>query len=295
MMERSFLAWASLILMLFICREACWAQDPAEIFTAGQAALAAGDLTAAETDFRRVLEHEPNSLPARANLGVVYMRRKNWTRALQEFQLAERQAPGNPGLELNIGLAYFRQGEYASAIRPFRSLVASQPDSVQGRYLIGLCYLATERYREAEEELKPLWETEQQKLPYLYALALSASKAHDSAWEKRALDRLFEAGNGSAEYHLFMGRAWLMRQRDAEAEAELQKAAQMDPKLPFVHYSLGVLASRRGDYGQAKKEFLEDEAVEPDLLFDYEELATIYLKLGQTQEAERGFSSRHST
>jgi tetratricopeptide (TPR) repeat protein len=289
MMGRFFLRRASLILILFTWREFCWAQDPAEVFAAGQAALAAGDLATAEADFRRVLKDEPNSLPARANLGVVYMRRKNWTRALEEFQRAEREAPGNLGLELNIGLVYFHRGEYARAIEPFRSLVVSQPDSVQGHYLLGLCYLATEQYRQAAEELKPLWETEKQKLPYLYALALSASKAHDSAWEKRALDRLFEAGNGSAEYHLFVGRAWLMRQRDTEAGEELRKAAQINPKLPFVHYTLGVLASRQGDYALAKKEFLEDEAIEPDLLFDYEELAVIYLKLGHRHEAEQAF------
>lgn len=289
MMGRFFLATASLILMLLTWTEFCRAQDTAEVFAAGQAALAAGNLDTAEADFRRVLQDQPNSLPARANLGVVYMRRKNWTRALQEFQLAERQAPGNPGLDLNIGLVYFHQGEYAKAIEPFRLLVASQPDSVQGHYLIGLSYLATEQYGLAAEELKPLWDRENQKLPYLYALALSASKAHDSAWERKALDRLFEAGNGSAEYHLFMGRAWLMRQRDSEAGEELRRAAQMDPKLPFVHYSLGVLASRQGDYAQAKKEFLEDEAIEPDLLFDYEEIAAVYLKLGQTREAEQAF------
>ena len=67
--------------------------DPASTFAKGQAALARGDLQEAEMDFRTVLL-EPTSLPARANLGVVYMRRKDWARALEQFRRAERLGPG---------------------------------------------------------------------------------------------------------------------------------------------------------------------------------------------------------
>lgn len=287
-MARFLSAWA-VITLLFSRLGLCAAQNPAEIFAAGQTALVKGDLNTAEADFRRVLTFESHSLPARANLGVVYMRRKNWTRALAEFRIAEQQAPANPGLELNIGLIHFHQGEFAAAVKPFQLVLARQPNSLQARYLIGLCYFATEQYRQATDELKPLWAVENEKLPYLYVLALSANKASNPNLEKQALDRLFEVGNGSAEYHLFMGRAWLMRQRDREAAEELRKAAQMDPKLPFVHYSLGMIAAGEGDYTEAKKELQEDLLLEPDLVFDYEQLAAVCLKLNQPSEAERAF------
>jgi len=290
-MTRLFLAWV-VVTFLFAGFDLSAAQNPADIFAAGQAALAKGDLNAAESAFRSVLKIQPDSLPARANLGVVYMRRKNWTRALAEFQVAEKQAPGNAGLELNIGLVHFHRGEFAAAITPFQSVIANHPDSLQARYLLGLCYFATEKYQPATDELKPLWEAENGELPYLYVLALCANKSSDASLEKQALDRLFEVGHGSAEYHLFMGRAWLMRQRDQEAAEELRKAAQMDPKLPFVHYSLGMIAVGQGDYAQAKAEFTKDLAVEPGLSFDYEEIGAACLKLDQPGEAEQAF--RHA-
>jgi tetratricopeptide (TPR) repeat protein len=290
-MTRLFLAWV-IVILWFAGRDLYAAQNLADIFAAGQAALAKGDLNAAESAFRDVLTMEPDSLPARANLGVVYMRRKNWTRALAEFQIAEKQAPGNPGLELNIGLVHFHRGEFAEAITPFQSVIANHPDSLQARYLLGLCYFATEKYRQATAQLKLLWEEENRELPYLYVLALSANRSSDASLEKQALDRLFEVGHGSAEYHLFMGRAWLMRQRDQEAREELRKAVQMDPKLPFVHYSLGMIAAGQGDYAQAKAEFTKDLAVEPGLSFDYEEIGTVCVKLDQPGEAEQAF--RHA-
>lgn len=261
----------------------------AAVFSEGQAALATGDLAAAEADFRKVLATEPDSVPAQANLGVVYMRHKNWSQALEEFRKAEHLAPNTPGIEINIGLAYFHQELFAAAINPFQSVLERDPSSLQARYLIGLCYFATEQYGAAATALKPLWASENGKMTYLYMLALSASKANEPDLERQALQRMYQVGSDSAEYHLFLGRAWLLRQRDNEAVKELSEAARLDPKLPFVHYSLGTIYSRAGNYTQAQAEFLQDAAIEPDLALNYEELGAICLKLERPAEAEHYF------
>ncbi len=155
--------------------------------------------------------------------------------------------------------------------------------------MIGLCYFATEKYSEAAAALKPLWSSQNDKMPYLYVLALSANKAHEPKLERQALERMYQVGSGSAEYHLFLGRAWLLRQRDNEALKELAEAARLDPKLPFVHYSMGTIYTGDGDYIRAQAEFLEDAAIEPDLASNYEELGTISLKLERPAEAEKYF------
>ena len=68
---------------------------------------------------------------AYANLGVVYMRRKQWDKALTLLQKAEHLMPqvSGSGIRLNIGLAYFRQNEFLKAIPPFESVVRDQPDA----------------------------------------------------------------------------------------------------------------------------------------------------------------------
>jgi Tfp pilus assembly protein PilF len=55
----------------------------AQLFQRGQDALNRGQLDEAEHAFRQVLAADPNSGGAYANLGVVYMRRKQWTKALE--------------------------------------------------------------------------------------------------------------------------------------------------------------------------------------------------------------------
>src|SRR5215813_9279917 len=56
--------------------------DPATIFQRGERALKENNLGQAESDFRQVLEIDPRAGAAYANLGVVYMRRKQWGKAL---------------------------------------------------------------------------------------------------------------------------------------------------------------------------------------------------------------------
>jgi Flp pilus assembly protein TadD len=51
---------------------------PQQMFQQGEAALNSGNLEEAERAFKAVLAFDPNSAGAYANLGVIYMRRKQW-------------------------------------------------------------------------------------------------------------------------------------------------------------------------------------------------------------------------
>src|SRR5712692_9995366 len=67
--------------------------DPQLLFQQGETALTKGDLDQAERSFRRVLALNPQVAGAYANLGVIYMRRKQWPRALAMLHKAARLAP----------------------------------------------------------------------------------------------------------------------------------------------------------------------------------------------------------
>ena len=82
------------------------AADPGQIFRAGQNALNQNRLEEAERDFRRVLAIDPQAGVAYANLGVVYMRQKQWGKALDVLRKAQRLSPQLAGIRLNVGLVY---------------------------------------------------------------------------------------------------------------------------------------------------------------------------------------------
>lgn len=263
--------------------------DPQRIFAEGESALDRGDLDQAERSFRRVLTLDARAAGAYANLGVIHMRRKEWGKALANLREAEKLAPDIPGFRLNIGLAYYKQGDFRHAVPAFESVLKDVPDSSQARYLLGQCYFFTERYVEAADTLVPLWAQESKDLNYLYVLTIAADKSERKELSDRALARLAEVGEDSAEVHLLLGKAMLQLESYDDAAKELGAAAEANPKLPFVHFNLGLLYSKKGDYERAKAEFLKDIALEPDVVFNYDELGNVYVLTENDSEAEKSY------
>ncbi len=264
-------------------------ENPAQIFQRGQDALTSGRLEQAEKDFRQVLEIDPKAGGAYANLGVVYMRRKQWTKALAELEKAKKLMPQVAGIRLNIGLAYYRQSEFLKAIPPFESVVRDQPNAVQPRYLLGLCYFFVERWSDATDTLAPLWQEESGKLPYLYVLSNAAHQARRQDLDNRASEQFLKVGNNSPEYHLFAAKYHLNREEYDEAISELALAEKADPKLPFVHFYLGMAHLRKQQYPEARDEFLKDAALEPDLALNYSELGEVYWQMQDDANATKSY------
>jgi tetratricopeptide (TPR) repeat protein len=265
------------------------AANPAQLFRAGQDALNGGRLDEAERDFRQVLVANPQVGGAYANLGVVYMRRKQWSKALETLRRAEHLMPQVAGIRLNIGLAYFRQNEFLKAIPPFESVVRDEPDALQPRHLLGLCYFFAERWADAANALEPLWSQESGQLSYLYVLSIAAHRAGEKDWDERATTQLIKAGEGSPEFHLFMGKAHLNLEQYDLALADFQAAEKANPNLTFVHFNLGLTYLKKQDYEHARDEFLKDAAVEPDLALNYDELGDVYSLMQQYGDAGKSY------
>jgi tetratricopeptide (TPR) repeat protein len=263
--------------------------QPALIFQHGQDALNHGRLSEAERDFRQILALDPQAGAAYANLGVVYMRRKQWNKALEMLRNAERLLPQMAGIRLNIGLAYYRQNEFLLAIPPFESVVRDQPDALQPRYLLGQCYFFADRWADAADALEPLWTQESTQLNYLYVLSIAAHRAGRKELDERATAQLVRVGEGSPEYHLFMGKAHLNLEQYDLALEDFQAAAAADSRLPFVHFNLGLTYLKKQDYEHSRDEFLKDAAVEPDLALNYDELGDVYTLMQQDSDAEKSY------
>ncbi|MGZ7082942.1 MAG: tetratricopeptide repeat protein [Candidatus Angelobacter sp.] len=68
---------------------------------------------------------------------------------------------------------------------------------------------------------------------------------------------------------------------------ELDLAAKANPKLPFVHFNLGIAYYRKRELARAREEFQKDAAIEPDVAYNYDQLGLVNSQLGNNQEAER--------
>ena len=265
------------------------ATDAAKVFRDGMQAMQNGNLAVAESDFQLVIGLDPHSGAAHINLAVAYMREKRWDEAVVQLHAAQKLLPHEPGISLNIGLACYRKGDFVAAIPSFASVLQQQPDSVQARYLLGLCYFFRNRYSEAAATLAPLFDKESSNLNYLYVLSIAAGKSSNDALEKQAGDRMLAIGQGSPEFHLYLGKSWLAKDDPTKALQEFQTAAALRPALPLVHYFMGRAWLQQHDYKHAEAAFLDAIALEPDFPYSYEDLGLLYTALRENGKAEQAY------
>ena len=174
--------------------------------------------------------------------------------------------PQVAGIRLNIGLAYFRQNEFLKAIPPFESVVRDQPDALQPRYLLGLCYFFAERWADAANTLEPLWAQESGSwLSCMCSPSLPIAPARRN-WMSGPRRNSIKAGEGSPEFHLFMGKAHLNLRAVRSGAGRFSSGGKGQSQLDFCAFQPGIdLSEEAGLRTRARDEFLKDAAVEPDL------------------------------
>ncbi len=68
-----------------------------------------------------------------------------------------------------------------------------------------------------------------------------------------------------------------------------RRRRELDARLPFVHFNLGLAYLARADFEKARDEFLKDAEIEPDVAFDYDRLGVVYAYLQDDAKAEENF------
>ncbi|MEW6747103.1 MAG: sulfatase-like hydrolase/transferase [Planctomycetota bacterium] len=147
------------------------------------------------------------------------------------------------------------------AVEHYKATVASMPDYVMGHYNLAMAYGQIGDTKHQVAHLNHCLELDPEFLPAQYYLGLYFMDRHE--WE-RAFERLDfhwrhwrpRAGmperEGALSY-LYSGACLLRLGRDAEGEARIRRAQEMDPANPEPDFYLGELAFKRSDKALARK------------------------------------------
>jgi len=246
-----------------------------------------GDFEGAIRGYRAFLNGHPESVQARSNLGAALAHVGRYQEAIAEYNLALERSPDNPALLLNLGLAYYKMGHHAEAAVRFERAAALSPQfKEQVTLLLAVCYNSLGRYKEAVALLEPL-ETAKAGDPgfdYLYGTALIGD--NQEARGAAVIDRIVSRGD-SAEARLLRGTLELSAHDRDKALADLQKAIELNPRLPGAHARLGELLLTLGETERARGAFSDELALEPDEF-------TSNLNLGVLAKEEQDYASaRH--
>jgi tetratricopeptide (TPR) repeat protein len=124
-------------------------------FERGQKALKSGDNLASAEHFQKALEIYPDFLQAHNSLGLRYVQRGEFEKALTEHQLALSLDPRNSQTHEDLALVLVSLNRAPEAETEARQALELNPQSVCARYVLGRALIAQRRFSsEAMENLR---------------------------------------------------------------------------------------------------------------------------------------------
>ena len=252
-----------------------------------------GDLDGAVRGYLAILANHPARADVRSNLGAAYSALGRYEEAIDQYKRALLIDGGNHAIRFNLALAYYKAAWFKEAAAELEKFIAAAPNTPQAanaRLVLADCQVRLGEYKKVIESLSPLADADptNRTLAYLLGSALIGDNQLNKGQE--IIDRLFRHDD-SAEAHLLMASILLLADQAQTALKEVQRALELNPKLPAVHAWHGRVLMRLGDTEKAKAAFKEELANNAND-FDSNLYLGILLRQDKLLDEARGFLQR---
>lgn len=233
-----------------------------------------GDLQGAIRAYLAILEKHPARVDVRSNLGAAYSALGRYEEAIEQYKRALVIDPENSAIRFNLAMAYYKAAWFSEAATELERFIAATPESpqrVNARVVLSDCQLRLGEYKKVITGLIPLADADpaNRTVAYLLGSALIGDGQLNKGQE--IIDRVFR-DDDSAEAHLLMGSILLVADDAQGALKEVQRALELNSKLPGVQAWYGRVLMRLGDTEKAKVAFRTELAANAN---DFE--ANLYL------------------
>jgi tetratricopeptide (TPR) repeat protein len=246
---------ASLIFVLAVCAQVqTEANSPKSLYRDADAAYDRGDVQQAIQLYEKLIEIEPDSVPARTNLGVALAHVGRYRDAIAQYEEALKRAPDSPVVRLNLALAWYKQAEFDKASAELERVRRIDEKNRQSLYLLADCYLRLGRNREAVALLQPVYDGGPDDRAVDFALGMALVRNGQIQQGQAIIDRVMKTGNRD-EVELLRGAAQLAAHDSKNAALTIHRALETSPDLPggWSLYGRSLLDS--GDREGAKAAF----------------------------------------
>jgi len=125
--------------------------NPELLYNLGLAYIGKKRPDLAEQRFQRALILKPNYTTARNDLGIAFLEMKRWDNAIQQFKIVKDDIfyENSENATINLGLAYLGKGDYPKALEELRSVVSINPRRIEAHLSLGRIYFAMDKTEQA--------------------------------------------------------------------------------------------------------------------------------------------------
>ena len=265
--------------------------------TGGQQALSRAWLTLAQVSeatspqealaaYQKTSELDPGNSEAQLGLARLTQRSGNSAAAEQDYlKLAESGDAESIGRLVNL---YVEQKRYADAETWLRKYIAANPTNTLAQAQLGKLLAAEGKTQDAIAALEPAYNTSPNPtLARQLAALYLETKQYDAA--AKLLQPLSTQNPNDAELHLQYGQALIHQHKYPEAQAELLKALQQDPKLVDGYFDLAYSADQNKNYEMTVRVLDARAKLQPETPATYFLRATAYDSLRMYKPAAENY------
>jgi tetratricopeptide (TPR) repeat protein len=245
----------------------------------------AGDRQRAGAIALRILQADPEQVPALALLGTIALAQSQLVEAAQYFREVLARQPDDADSHNSLGVAMARQGKLAEAIPHFRNVLSLTPDSAQAHNNLGLILKDQGQPVEAERlfrqalHLNPGFSAAYNNL----GLALKEQGKLDEALA--SLRQAIALDASTPEAHQNLGLVLRMQGRLIEAEASLRQTIQLRANYAEAHSTLGNVLREQGRLDEAEASCRQALRLSPNSGEAHNNLALVLQEQNKLDEA----------
>lgn len=130
--------------------------NPELLYNLGMAYMGKKRPDLAEQKLQRALMLKPAYSTARNDLGVAYLELKRWDSAIQQFRIVKDDIfyENAESAAINLGLAYLGKGDYPKALEELRAVIAANPRNPISHLSLGRVLFAMDKTEQAIAEYR---------------------------------------------------------------------------------------------------------------------------------------------
>ena len=254
----------------------------------------AGDIEGAVRGYQMILASHPERVDVRSNLGAAYSRLGRYEQAIEQYKLALARDGYNQTIRRNLALAYYKAALFTEAAAELTRFVTAMPDGLVERkdavLLLSDCLVRLGEYKRVIELLSPFEGSDPNDRTLAYVLGSALVGDGQVQRGQMLIDRVFR-GEDSAEARLLIGSILLLADDGQTAIKELEKAIELNPKLPALRAWYGRALMRMGDSEKAKSAFKGELSDNPND-FDANLFMGVLLKQDRSLDEAFGYLTR---
>jgi Tfp pilus assembly protein PilF len=211
------------------------------------------------------LQEEKARGEASRKLGEAYLRQGKYSLALKEFLKAEALTPDDYFLQDDLGLVYYYKSKQDLAIRHFKKALDLKDDYAPARNNLGNAYLEKREWDQAIEQYKALSSDLLYATPHfpLSNLGLAYYEKKEYLLSETYFLEALKTRQDFDRALYGLGKTYLAMGRVQDAISKLERAAQVAPDAPPVHYELARAYAMNREYKKAYDSYLQVVKLNP--------------------------------